>query len=97
MKKSMLKDIALSIEGRDAQVVLSGDNTRSGGKEADQAAEVIENLFSSADQYDTLTFKVVDRSDPRHTLWCFKLHLHENEKYVLDLVGGEFQDGLSER
>ena len=57
MKKSILSNIKLSIEGR----------------------------------------VVVDRNDPHHTLWCFKLQLHDDlENLILDIVGGEFLSGLSE-
>ena len=97
MKKSMLENIKLSIEGRDIRTVLTADNTSDGGKEAYQASKIIEQLFVNNEKYDTLTFVVVDRKDPHHTLWCVKLELNGAlENYVLDMVGGEFLAGLSE-
>lgn len=97
MKESMFKNIKLSIDGRDICAVLTADNTRAGGKEAYQASKVIEQLFLHNERYDTLTYVVVDRKDPQHTLWCFKLQLHDDlENLILDMTGGEFLSGLSE-
>ena len=93
MKESILEKINLSIVGRDVSMVLAGDNTREGGKEASRAAKVIGQMFSN---YDTLTFRAVDRKDPRQILWCFKQVHDDPEKYVLDMAGGEFLAGLSE-
>lgn len=96
MRKSILSNIKLSIEGRDIYTVLTADNTRAGGKEAYQASKVIEQLFLHNERYDTLTYVVVDRKDPQHTLWCFKLRLHDDlENLILDMSGGEFLAGLS--
>ena len=97
MRKSILSNIKLSIEGRDICTVLVADNSKAGGKEAYQASKVIEQLFIHNEKYDTLTFVVVDRKDPHHTLWCFKLQLHDDlENMILDMTGGEFLSGLSE-
>lgn len=96
MKESILKNIRLSIEGRDVKTTLTGDNTKEGGKEAYRAAKIIGQMFINNDHYDSLSFIVMDRADPRHTLWHFKLQLHDGlENYVFDMEGGEFLTGLS--
>lgn len=96
MKESILKNIVLSIEGKDVSMVLAGDNTKEGGKEAYRAVKVIEKLFIKNNDYDTLTCTVLNRKDSHHILWCVKLELHGDlENYVLDMVGGEFLSGLS--
>ena len=96
MKHDILNDIRLSIEGRDVTAILTGDNTKECGKEAYRAVKVIEKLFIRNNDYDTLTYTVLDRKDPKHILWCVKLELHGDlENYVLDMVGGEFLSGLS--
>lgn len=96
MRHGMFYNIRLSIDGREASAVLAGDNTRDGGAEAYHASKVFRDLFIGNDQYDTLTFTVIDREDPKRILWCFKLQLHDDyENYILDLVGGEFLAGLS--
>ena len=97
MRKSILSNIKLSIEGRDICAVLVADNNKAGGKEAYQASKVIEQLFIHNEKYDTLTYVVVDRKDSHHTLWCFKLQLHDDfENLILDMTGVEFLSGLSE-
>ena len=64
MKESILKNIRLSIEGRDVKTTLTGDNTKEGGKEAYRAAKIIGQMFINNDHYDSLSFIVMDRADP---------------------------------